>query len=77
MPGGIWLLLKWTCIGLIIQAELFSRGHATFFGFGGDCSVHFLNAAGDGSLPVPMELMPLPADLTAPNGSPAACASAG
>jgi len=49
---------------LLGQAGLFSLCHATFFGFGGYAMVHFLNAAGDGSLPVPMEMMPLLAGLS-------------
>ena len=34
------------------------------FGLAGYSTVHFLNAAGDGDLPVPMELMPLLAGLS-------------
>ncbi len=49
---------------LLGQAGLFSLCHATFFGIGGYSMVHFLDAAGDGELPVPMELMPLLAGLT-------------
>jgi branched-chain amino acid transport system permease protein len=44
---------------LMGQAGLLSLCHAVLFGFGGYWMIHFLNAAGDGSLPVPMELMPL------------------
>jgi len=44
---------------LMGQAGLLSLCHAVLFGFGGYCMIHFLNAAGDGLLPVPMELMPL------------------
>ena len=44
---------------LMGQAGLLSLCHAVMFGFGGYCMIHFLNAAGDGSLPVPMELLPL------------------
>jgi branched-chain amino acid transport system permease protein len=50
---------------LLGQAGLFSLCHATFFGFGGYAMVHLLNAAGDGSLPVPIEFMPLLAGMSA------------
>jgi branched-chain amino acid transport system permease protein len=44
---------------LMGQAGLLSFCHSVMFGFGGYCTVHFLNAAGAGDLAVPMELMPL------------------
>jgi branched-chain amino acid transport system permease protein len=44
---------------LMGQAGMLSLCHACLFGFGGYCTIHILNAAGDGSLPVPMELIPL------------------
>jgi branched-chain amino acid transport system permease protein len=44
---------------LLGQAGLFSFGHAVFFGIGGYATIHFLNLDGAGSLPVPMELIPL------------------
>ncbi|MFV0297446.1 MAG: branched-chain amino acid ABC transporter permease [Hyphomicrobiaceae bacterium] len=44
---------------LLGQSGLLSFGHAVLFGLGGYSTIHFLNAAGDGSLPVPMELIPL------------------
>lgn len=44
---------------LMGQAGLLSFCHAVFFGFGGYCVAHFLNAAGDGGFAVPLELMPL------------------
>ena len=56
---GMMTILALSYNMLLGQAGLFSLCHATFFGFGGYCMVHFLKAAGDGSLPVPMELMPL------------------
>ena len=56
---GMMTILALSYNMLLGQAGLFSLCHATFFGFGGYCMVHFLNAAGDGSLPVPMELMPV------------------
>jgi branched-chain amino acid transport system permease protein len=48
---------------LMGQAGLLSFCHSVLFGLAGYAAVHFLNAAGDGSLPVPMELMPLLAGL--------------
>ncbi len=44
---------------LMGQAGLLSFCHSVLFGLAGYSTVHLLNAAGDGSLPVPMELMPL------------------
>jgi branched-chain amino acid transport system permease protein len=44
---------------LMGQSGLLSLCHAVLFGIGGYAMIHCLNAAGDGSLPVPMELMPL------------------
>ena len=56
---GMMTILALSYNMLLGQAGLFSLCHATFFGFGGYCMVHFLNAAGAGDLPIPMELMPL------------------
>ncbi len=61
---GMMTILALSYNMLLGQAGLFSLCHATFFGFGGYATVHFLNAAGDGSLPVPMELMPVLAGLS-------------
>jgi branched-chain amino acid transport system permease protein len=44
---------------LMGQAGLLSFGHAVLFGLGGYSTIHFLNAAGKGAFPVPMELIPL------------------
>jgi branched-chain amino acid transport system permease protein len=49
---------------LMGQAGLLSFCHSVLFGLAGYSTVHFLNAAGAGELPVPMELMPLLAGLT-------------
>src|ERR1700721_1676482 len=49
---------------LLGQAGLFSFCHATFFGVGGYATIHFLNMAGDGGLPVPMELIPILSGLS-------------
>ncbi len=56
---GMMTILALSYNMLLGQAGLFSLCHATFFGFGGYATVHFLNAAGDGSLLVPMELIPV------------------
>ncbi len=60
---GMMIILALSYNMLLGQSGLFSLCHATFFGMGGYAMVHFLNAAGDGDLPVPMELMPLLAGL--------------
>jgi len=49
---------------LMGQSGLLSFGHAVFFGLGGYCTIHFLNFAEAGSLPVPLELMPLLSGLS-------------
>ena len=61
---GMMVILALSYNMLLGQAGLFSLCHATFFGIGGYAMVHFLNAAGDGDLPVPMEVMPLLAGLS-------------
>ena len=53
---GMMVILALSYNMLLGQAGLFSLCHATFFGMGGYATIHFLNAAGDGSLPVPMEV---------------------
>lgn len=60
---GMMVILALSYNMLLGQAGLFSLCHATFFGIGGYATVHLLNAAGDGGLPVPMELVPLLAGL--------------
>src|ERR1700712_4801987 len=60
---GMMVILALSYNMLLGQAGLFSLCHATFFGIGGYATVHFLNAAGDGDLPVPMELIPVLAGL--------------
>jgi len=62
---GMMTILALSYNMLLGQAGLFSLCHATFFGFGGYAMVHLLNAAGDGSLPVPIEFMPLLAGMSA------------
>lgn len=61
---GMMVILALSYNMLLGQAGLFSLCHATFFGIGGYAAIHFLNAAGDGGFPVPMEVMPLLAGFT-------------
>ena len=56
---GMMSILALSYNMLLGQAGLFSFGHAVFFGIGGYATIHFLNLDGAGSLPVPMELVPL------------------
>lgn len=60
---GMMVILALSYNMLLGQAGLFSLCHATFFGIGGYSMVHFLNAAGHGELPVPMEFMPFCAGI--------------
>ena len=61
---GMMIILALSYNMLLGQAGLFSLCHATFFGIGGYATVHFLNAVGDGDLPLPMEVIPLLAGLS-------------
>jgi branched-chain amino acid transport system permease protein len=61
---GMMVILALSYNMLLGQAGLFSLCHATMFGIGGYATIHFLNAAGAGRLPVPFELMPLLAGLS-------------
>ena len=61
---GLMVILALSYNMLLGQAGLFSLCHATFFGIGGYATVHFLNAAGAGDLPIPMELVPLLSGLS-------------
>ena len=61
---GMMSILALSYNMLLGQAGLFSLCHATFFGIGGYATIHFLNMAGAGSLPVPMELIPLLSGLS-------------
>jgi branched-chain amino acid transport system permease protein len=61
---GMMVILALSYNMLLGQAGLFSLCHATFFGIGGYATIHLLNAAGDGALPLPIEAMPLLAGLT-------------
>jgi branched-chain amino acid transport system permease protein len=61
---GMMSILALSYNMLLGQAGLFSLCHATFFGIGGYATIHFLNMAGAGSLPLPMEIIPLLAGLS-------------
>lgn len=56
---GMMIIFSLSYNMLMGQAGLLSFGHAVFFGLGGYCTIHFLNAAEKGVLPVPIELMPI------------------
>jgi branched-chain amino acid transport system permease protein len=56
---GMMIIFSLSYNMLMGQAGLLSFGHAVFFGLGGYSTIHFLNAAGNGSLPIPLELMPI------------------
>jgi branched-chain amino acid transport system permease protein len=60
---GMMIILALSYNMLLGQAGLFSLCHATFFGFGGYATIHFLDAASAGDLPLPVEVMPLLAGL--------------
>jgi branched-chain amino acid transport system permease protein len=56
---GMMAILALSYNMLLGQSGLFSFCHAVFFGIGGYATIHFLNLAGDGTLPIPLELVPL------------------
>lgn len=56
---GMMSILALSYNMLLGQSGLFSFCHAVFFGIGGYATIHFLSLAGDGTLPVPLELVPL------------------
>jgi len=56
---GMMSILALSYNMLLGQAGLFSLCHATFFGIGGYATIHFLNMAGAGDLPLPMEIIPV------------------
>ena len=57
--AGMMIIFALSFNMLMGQAGLLSFCHSVLFGLAGYSTVHFLNAAGDGELPVPLELMPL------------------
>jgi branched-chain amino acid transport system permease protein len=61
---GMMIIFALSYNMLMGQAGLLSFCHSVLFGLAGYSTVHFLNAAGAGELPVPMELMPLLAGLS-------------
>jgi branched-chain amino acid transport system permease protein len=61
---GMMIIFALSFNMLMGQAGLLSFCHSVLFGLAGYSTVHFLNAAGAGTLPIPMELMPLLAGLT-------------
>jgi branched-chain amino acid transport system permease protein len=61
---GMMSILALSYNMLLGQSGLFSFCHAVFFGIGGYATIHFLNLAGDGSLPIPLELVPILSGLS-------------
>ena len=61
---GMMIIFSLSYNMLMGQAGLLSFGHAVFFGLGGYSTIHFLNMAEKGTLPLPMELMPVLAGLS-------------
>jgi len=56
---GIAIIFALSYNMLLGQGGMLSFGHAVFYGLGGFISIHALNIIMDGSLPVPVELLPL------------------
>jgi branched-chain amino acid transport system permease protein len=61
---GMMSILALSYNMLLGQSGLFSFCHAVFFGIGGYATIHFLTLDGAGSLPLPMELIPLLSGLS-------------
>src|SRR5579864_3354884 len=61
---GMMSILALSYNMLLGQAGLFSLCHATFFGIGGYATIHFLTLAGNGTLPIPLELIPVLSGLS-------------
>jgi len=61
---GLMAILALSYNMLLGQAGLFSLCHATFFGIGGYATIHFLTMAGNGTLPIPLELVPFLSGLS-------------
>src|ERR1700693_1753375 len=53
---GMMVILALSYNMLLGQAGLFSLCHATFFGFGGYATIHFLSLAGGGTPPLPPQM---------------------
>jgi branched-chain amino acid transport system permease protein len=56
---GVWTAFALSYSILLGQTGLLSFGHAIFFGLGGFCAIHVMNAAVDRHLPLPLPLVPL------------------
>jgi branched-chain amino acid transport system permease protein len=61
---GMMIIFALSYNMLMGQAGLLSFGHAVFFGLGGYCTIHVLNAVESGVLPLPMEIIPLVSGLS-------------
>lgn len=60
---GMMIIFALSYNMLMGEAGLLSFCHAAFFGFGGYCVAHFLNAAGAGGFSLPLEVFPLAGGL--------------
>jgi branched-chain amino acid transport system permease protein len=56
---GIWVVFALSYNILLGQTGLLSFGHAIFFGLGGFCAIHVMNAAANARLPIPLPVIPL------------------
>jgi len=56
---GIAIIFALSYNMLLGQGGMLSFGHAVFYGLGGFITIHALNIVMDGSMPVPVELLPL------------------
>jgi branched-chain amino acid transport system permease protein len=56
---GVWAAFALSYNILLGQTGLLSFGHAIFFGLGGFCAIHVMNAVAEARLPVPLPVIPL------------------
>lgn len=56
---GIAIIFSLSYNMLLGQGGMLSFGHAVYYGLGGFLAMHAINMVGDGTLPLPIELLPL------------------
>ncbi len=56
---GIAIIFALSYNMLLGQGGMLSFGHAVYYGLGGFLAMHGINMIGDGTLPIPLELLPL------------------
>lgn len=56
---GIAIIFALSYNMLLGQGGMLSFGHAVYYGLGGFLAMHAINMIGDGTLPLPLELLPL------------------